>query len=133
MKNCLVKNFCLRNTFKRPSNTTEKDIRDIVINMLHEKNVDMSKFVSITTSGAPIMVGRHVGFIRFFTEVVGRSILPFHCTIDQEVLFAKIGLKELNHVTSIVIKVVDLISARALHKRESTLVLREVNFVMMDC
>ena len=31
------------------SNTTGKDICDIVVNMLRERNIDMSKIVSVTT------------------------------------------------------------------------------------
>ena len=46
-----------------PSNTTGKNICDNLIDMLHEKNIDLSKIVSIITDGAHNMVGRHVGFI----------------------------------------------------------------------
>ena len=61
-------------------------------------------------------------FIMLFTEVIGHFILRFNCIIHQEVLCAKVGLKELSNVTSIVTKV-----ARALVKRKFTLPLREVN------
>ena len=108
------------------SNTTGKDICEIVVNMLRERNIDMSKIVSVTTDGAPNMVGCNVRFVKLFTEVVGHPILPFHCIIHQEVLCAKVGLKELNDVLSIVTKVVNLISARALHKRQFSLLLNEV-------
>ena len=94
--------------------------------MLRERNIDMSKIVSVTTDGAPNMVGRNVGFVKLFIEVVGHPILPFHCIIHQEVLCAKVGLKELNDVLSIVTKVVNLISAQALHKRQFSLLLNEV-------
>ena len=107
------------------SNTTGKDICEIVVNMLRERNIDMSKIVSVTTDGAPNIVGRNVGFVKHFTEVVGHPILPFHCIKHQEVLCAKVGLKELNDVLSIVTKVVNLISARALHKRQFSLLLNE--------
>ena len=68
------------------SNTTWKDICEIVINMLRERNIDMSKIVSVTTDGAPNMVGRNVGFVKLFTKVVGHPILSFHCIIHQVVL-----------------------------------------------
>ena len=74
------------------SNTTGKDICEIVVNMLREKNIDMSKIVSVTTDGAPNMVVRNVRFVKLFTEVVGHLILPFHCIMHQEVLCAKVGL-----------------------------------------
>ena len=91
--------------------TTGKDVCDIVVNLLHDRKIDMSKIVSVTTDGAPSMVGCNVGFVNRFTKVVGHLILPFHCIIHQEVLCAKVGLKELNDMTTIVTKVVNLISA----------------------
>ena len=48
-------------------NTTGKDICEIVVNMLREGNIDMSKIVSVTTDGAPNMDGRNVGFVKLFT------------------------------------------------------------------
>ena len=107
-------------------NTTGKDICVIVVNTLRERNIDMSKIVSVTTDGAPNMVGRNVGFVKLFTEVDGHPVLPFHCIIHQEVPCAKVGLKELNDVSSIVSKVVNLISARALHKRQFSLLIKHV-------
>ena len=94
--------------------------------MFNERKIDISKIVSVTTDGAPNMVGRNVGFVKLFTEVVGHRILPFHCIIHQEVLCAKAGLKELNNV-SVVIKVVNLISSQALHKREFSILLNQVD------
>ena len=73
------------------------------------------------------MIGRNVGFVKLFTEVVGHRILPFHCIIHQEVLCAKAGLKELNNVVSVVTKVVNLISSRALHKCEFSILLNQVD------
>ena len=46
--------------------------------------------------------------------------------MHQEVLCAKVWLEELSDVISIVTKVVNLISARALHKRQFSLLLNEV-------
>ena len=74
-------------------NTTGKNICDIVVNMCNERKMDISKIVSVTTDDAPNMVGRNLGFVKLFTEVVGHRILSFHCIIHQEVLCAKAGLK----------------------------------------
>ena len=79
--------------------------------------------MSVTTDGAPNMIGRNVAFVKLFTEVVDHRILRFYCIIHQEVLCAKAGLKELNNVVSVVTKVVNLISSRALHKREFSILL----------
>ena len=42
--------------------------------MLRERNIDMLIIVLVTTDGAPNMVGRNVGFVKLFTEVVGYPI-----------------------------------------------------------
>ena len=109
------------------SNATGKNICDIVANMFNKRKIDISKIVSVTTDDAPNMVGRNVGFVKLFTEVVDDRILPFHCIIHQEVMCAKAGLKELNNVVSVVTKVVKLISSRPLHKREFSILLNQVD------
>ena len=95
--------------------------------MFNERKIDISKIVSVTTDGAPNMVGRNVGFVKLFTEEVGHRILPFHYIIHQEVLCAKAGLKESNNVVSVVTKVVNLISSRALYKREFSILLNQMD------
>ena len=59
------------------SNTTGTNICDIVVNMFNERKIDISKIVSVTKNGAPIMVRRNVGFVKLFTKVIGHRILPF--------------------------------------------------------
>ncbi|KAK1328732.1 hypothetical protein QTO34_012307 [Cnephaeus nilssonii] len=84
-------------------------------------------FVSVTTDGAPNMVGEKVGFVKLFTEAIGHPIVPFHCIIHQEALCAKAGFTDLNDLMSVVTKIVNLIAARPLHKREFSALLLEVD------
>ncbi|KAK1341485.1 hypothetical protein QTO34_017896 [Cnephaeus nilssonii] len=81
-----------------------------------EKGIDISKVVSVTTDGAPNMVGKKVGFVKLFTEAIGHPIVPFHCIIHQEALCAKAGFTDLNNLMSVVTKIVNLIAVRPLHK-----------------
>ena len=95
----------------------------------------MSKIVSITTDGASNTVWRSYRIYKAFH----RSSWSFHSTFSlrytrtsrSTLPCAKVGLKELIDMNSIVTKVVNLISAQALHKREFTLLglLRKVNSV----
>ncbi|KAK1346679.1 hypothetical protein QTO34_000539 [Cnephaeus nilssonii] len=73
------------------------------------------------------MVGKKVGFLKLFTEAIGHPIVPFRCIIHQEALCAKAGLTDLNYLMSVVTKIVNLIAARPLHKREFLALLLEVD------
>ncbi|GFX27777.1 SCAN domain-containing protein 3 [Trichonephila clavipes] len=112
--------------------TTTKgtDICTAVRNSLAEKEIDLKKIVSVTTDGAPNMVGKKKnGFISLFKTDVGHSILECHCIIHQQALCAKSGLTSLDNVITLVTKIVNLISSQALNKRKFDALLDEVNSV----
>ncbi|GFX30983.1 general transcription factor II-I repeat domain-containing protein 2A [Trichonephila clavipes] len=111
--------------------TTTKgtDICTAVRNSLAEKEIDLKKIVSVTTDGAPNMVGKKNGFISLFKTDVGHSILECHCIIHQQALCAKSGLTSLDNVITLVTKIVNLISSQALNKRKFDALLDEVNSV----
>lgn len=46
-----------------PAKTTGKNICEVVINMLENIGLELSKIVSVTTDSAPSMVGKHRGFV----------------------------------------------------------------------
>ena len=75
------------------------------------------------------MTGEKAGFVSLFTKEVGHPVIGFHCIIHEETLCAKAGLKELQEVMQAVTKVVNCISARALHKRQFKVLLNEVESV----
>jgi hypothetical protein len=76
--------------------TTGKEIFDVVYKTFNDYNIDISKIVSITTDGAPNMVGKNLGFVKLFKDKIGHAIIPFHCIIHQEVLCSKSGFVEFN-------------------------------------
>ena len=106
--------------------TTGKYISDAVIKTFQIAEVDRSTIVSITTDGAPSMIGRQAGFVSLFQEHVGHPIINFHYIIHQEVLCAKSGLAAFNDILSIVSKIINFIASRALNKGQFQLLLQEV-------
>lgn len=58
-----------------------------------EMDIDLQKIVSVTTDGAPNMVGKNIGFIQKLKQNMKHSLIEFHCIIHQQVLCAKQGLK----------------------------------------
>ena len=101
-----------------PEHTTGTEICKAVINKFCTCQIDISKVVSITTDGTPSMTGEKAGFVSLFTKEVGHAVIGFHCIIHEEALCAKAGLKELQELMQTVTKVVNCISAPALHKRQ---------------
>jgi len=90
-------------------------------------NIDLQKIVSVTTDGAPSMIGKNIGFIQQLKHSVQHSLIEFHCLIHQEVLCAKQGLKTFSNVMPVVTKIVNFINARALNKREFAKLLEEID------
>ncbi|GFX92593.1 SCAN domain-containing protein 3 [Trichonephila clavipes] len=109
--------------------TKDTDICTAVRNSLAAKQIDLKKVVSVTTDGAPNMVGKKNGFISLFKTDVGHSILECHCIIHQQALYAKSGLTSLDNVITLVTKIVNLISSQALNKLKFDALLDEVNSV----
>lgn len=77
----------------------------------------------------PSMTGKDAGFVTLFTRHVGHPLLAFHCTVHQEALCAKSGLRELEVILKFVTKTVNFITARALNKRKFEQLLKEVQSV----
>lgn len=111
--------------------TTTKgiDIYNAVVNALAEKEIDPYKIVSVTTDGARNMTGEVNGFVSLFAQLVGHSILGFHCIIHQQALSAKTSLKSLDDIMVVVTQLVNFLSARPLNKRKFSQLLTEVNSV----
>lgn len=112
-----------------PERNTGADICKAVMNELSIRQIDISKVVSVTTDGAPSMLGKEAGFANLFTKHVRHPLIGFHCIIHEEALCAKAGLKKLQEVMQTVTKVVNYISARALNKRQFQNLLNEVDSV----
>ncbi|KAG9493205.1 hypothetical protein GDO78_001230 [Eleutherodactylus coqui] len=108
-----------------PTSTSGSEICKVVIQTFRDISIDISKAVSVTTDGVPNMVGKKVRFVKLFTEDIGHPIVPFHCIIHQEALCAK--FRGTTPLMSVVTKIVNLIAARPLYKREFSALLLEVD------
>ncbi|KAK1345510.1 hypothetical protein QTO34_007968 [Cnephaeus nilssonii] len=95
------------------------EICKVVIQTFRDLSIDISKVVSVTTDGAPNVEGGK--------KAIGHPIVPSHCIIHQEALCAKAGFADLNDLMSVVTKIVNLIAAHPLHKREFSALLLEVD------
>ena len=73
------------------SNTTAKNIYDIVVKMFNERQINILKIVLVTTDGAPNMVGRNVGFAKLFTEVLTIAFYPFTASYTKKFCMLKLG------------------------------------------
>ena len=85
--------------------------------------------MSITTDGTPNIVLEKAGFVNLPTKEAGHTVIGFHCIVHEEALCEKTSLKALQEVMQIVTKVVNYISARALHKRQFQILLMEIESV----
>lgn len=106
--------------------TTGQDIMNVVLKEFANLKININNIVSITTDGAPNMVGKHNGFVQLFSKEISHPLISFHCLIHQEALCAKDSLKSLQNVMEVVTKVVNFITSRALNNRQFTKLLDEV-------
>ena len=88
------------------------------------KEIDLGKLVSVTTDGAPSMVGREKGLVALLRKEEGvPDFLSYHCIIHQEQLCCKLRGGELKTTMGKVVKVVNFIRSHALkHRQFRTLV-----------
>ena len=85
--------------------------------------------MSVTTDGAPAMVGSVKGFVTLLEKYMvsagyKNKIIKLHCIIHQEALCAK--NTTMNHVMSIVVKIVNTILSRSLNHRQFQELLNEI-------
>ena len=98
--------------------TTGKDVLNALLPALN--GFDLSKLVSVTTDGAPSMVGSTKGLSQLLINhcrALGctQEIRKVHCLIHQESLCAKsVGMKD---IMSVVVKLVNTVLARPLNHR----------------
>ena len=88
-------------------------------------NFQWDKLTSVCTDGAPAMTGCNVGFCAQLEQFLGRTLLKYHCIIQQESLCGK--SLQMKDVMSVVVKCVNDIRAAALKRREFRQLLNEVD------
>ena len=93
--------------------TAGKGILNTFARHFEERGNDM-KIFSVTTDGAPAMIGQHRGFVNLIEQKIRHPVMKLHCIVHQENLCAKILNSALNHVMSTVTKIVNFFVARSL-------------------
>ena len=93
--------------------TTGKDILDTFTKHFEERGIDMKKILSVTTDGAPAMIGQHRAFVNLIKQKIRHPVIKLHCNVHQENLCAKISNSALNNVMSTVTKIVNFLIARS--------------------
>ncbi|XP_040297400.1 general transcription factor II-I repeat domain-containing protein 2-like [Bufo bufo] len=111
------------------------DIYNAVMEVFLSQDIRPEKVVSITSDGAPSMVGATSGFIQFFVKETKHEVIQFHCIIHQEALCARESSNKFDDVLQDVTKMVNYIMARALNCRQFQALLEEVqaqyNYLLM--
>nr|XP_055065219.1 general transcription factor II-I repeat domain-containing protein 2A-like [Misgurnus anguillicaudatus] len=96
--------------------TRGEGIFNAFMGFVSETKLPLFKLISITTDGAPAMMGRTSGFIALCKESESfPDILNYHCIIHQQALCGKIlNMKE---VMDIAMKIVCSVRARSLQRK----------------
>ncbi|XP_078542371.1 general transcription factor II-I repeat domain-containing protein 2B-like [Lissotriton helveticus] len=106
--------------------TRGEDVLDSMCNYFKTNDIPLNTLVSITTDGAPTMVGHDRGFVSMHKKkLIGQTVIDYHCIIHQEVLCAKLKHGELNNVLRGAVKIVNFIRAKSLNHRLFKAMLQE--------
>lgn len=112
--------MALRNT------TRGEDIYRALKECLVNNDIDLQKLVSVTTDGAPSMVGRRLGLIgHLMADNDFPDFHAYHCIIHQQSLCSKMKDVELDSVMKAVVKIVNFVRANPLHHRQFKALLSE--------
>ncbi|XP_013358565.1 PREDICTED: general transcription factor II-I repeat domain-containing protein 2A-like isoform X1 [Chinchilla lanigera] len=109
-----------------PGRTEGIDIYNAVMETFLSQDIRPEKVVSVTSDGAPHMIGATSGFVQFFVKETKHPVIQFHCIIHQEALCAREGSKKLDDILRDVTKMVNYIMARARNFRQFQALLDEV-------
>lgn len=96
--------------------TRGEDIYLVFKNFVLERKLPLHKLSSITTDGAPAMIGKNKGFVRLCTkDELFPKFFTYHCIVHQQVLCSKV--LSLNHVLNPITKIINSIKAAPLQHR----------------
>jgi len=96
--------------------TRGEDIYNVLKEFIISENIPLKKLVSITTDGAPSMVGYERGCLALFKRDNDfPDFLSYHCIIHQQSLCGK--MLNLDDVMKTAIKIINSIRAKALQRR----------------
>ena len=80
--------------------TGAEDVYNKLTDYFMQHNIDFKRMVSMTTDGAPSMVGRVNGLAKKLSEDIP-NLVTFHCIIHQSVLCARLSGKLADTMTTI--------------------------------
>lgn len=102
------------------------DIYNVFKNYCMEKHVPLDKLVSMTTNGAPAMIGRHSGFISHCKKDPDfPAFVNYHCIIHQQAICSKVMC--FNHVMTPVVRIINSIQSKSKQHRCFKLFLDELS------
>lgn len=104
------------------------DIFEIFKSVAEDFQLDMTKLVSVTTDGAPAMLGQKSGFVGILKQETHVCLVAsFHCMIHVENICAQLsGTDILKNVMDLVVKVVNYIRSSATNHRQFLELLKEI-------
>ncbi|KAJ1187825.1 hypothetical protein NDU88_004595 [Pleurodeles waltl] len=106
--------------------TRGEDILDSICKYFETHHIPLDNLVSITTDGAPAIVGHDRGFVSLLKKkLTEQTVRDYHCIIHQHILCAKLKHGELNIVLKLAVKIVNFIRAKALNHRLFKAVLQD--------
>lgn len=131
------KNFCvteeLLGMFSMKGQTTGSELLSSLLELCNGASLDMNRCVSITTDGAPSMIGVKNGMVSLLKEHLGQreaELLQFHCIIHQENLCGKeLGFTNLMQRVS---EAINFVRGNALKHREFKEFLKEFEDLPSD-
>ncbi|CAM4659072.1 unnamed protein product [Leuciscus chuanchicus] len=111
--------------------TRGEDIFQAFMEFVNKTQLPLFKLISITTDGAPAMVGRTSGFIALCKQSeYFPDFLNYHCIIHQQALCSKIlNMKE---VMDVAMKIVCSVRARSLQRRLFRAHLEETEYAQLE-
>ena len=96
------------------THTRGEDIYKAIKEMLRKRGIDLKQVVSITTDGAPAMVGRERGAVARMKED-NPDLIAYHCIIHQSVLCAHLS-EEYAEVMNTMMKLINFLRASSSHQ-----------------
>ncbi|XP_026538860.1 general transcription factor II-I repeat domain-containing protein 2A-like [Notechis scutatus] len=109
-----------------PEGTQGIDIYNAVMEAFLSRDIRPEKVVSISSDGAPSMVGATSGFVQFFVKEIKHQVIQFHCILHQAALCARESSKKFDDVLKDVTKMVNYIMAHALNFQQFQALVEEV-------
>ena len=98
------------------TDTKGESVYRAVVDYFQKKSIPLTNIILCATDGAPSLVGRHRGFLRYLKKAV-RKVLTVHCVIYRQHLVAKNLSEKLYESLLTVITAVNKIKANAFNYR----------------